>query len=106
MYMTRIASAGFVANNAGGTRYFITYPAPANETVNEPLPSTNNFQGFYADLIRDGGRMDAFLDANNLTLSGQDLHDDDDPRRVSILTDDERPFVQYGDPAEKAGETK
>ena len=40
------------------------------------------------------------------TLSGQDLHDDDDPRRVSILTDDERPFVQYGDPAEKAGETK
>lgn len=40
------------------------------------------------------------------TLSGQDLHDDDDPRRVSILTDDERPFVQYGDPAKKAGETE
>ncbi|MGR3803169.1 manganese/iron ABC transporter ATP-binding protein [Marinibacterium profundimaris] len=30
------------------------------------------------------------------TLSGTDLHDDDDARRVSILTDDERPFVQYG----------
>ncbi|MDX1781480.1 MAG: manganese/iron ABC transporter ATP-binding protein [Thalassovita sp.] len=30
------------------------------------------------------------------TLGGQDLHDDDDPRQVRILTDDERPFVQYG----------
>lgn len=30
------------------------------------------------------------------TLSGQELHDDDDPREVRILTDDERPFVQYG----------
>ncbi len=30
------------------------------------------------------------------TLSGTLLHDDDDPREVSILTDDERPFVQYG----------
>ena len=30
------------------------------------------------------------------TLSGTDLHDDDDARQVSILTDDERPFVQYG----------
>nr|WP_323784772.1 manganese/iron ABC transporter ATP-binding protein [Thalassovita sp.] len=30
------------------------------------------------------------------TLGGNELHDDDDPRQVSILTDDERPFVQYG----------
>ncbi|WP_428927774.1 manganese/iron ABC transporter ATP-binding protein [Marinibacterium sp. SX1] len=30
------------------------------------------------------------------TLGGTDLHDDDDARQVSILTDDERPFVQYG----------
>lgn len=30
------------------------------------------------------------------TLGGTDLHDDDDAREVSILTDDERPFVQYG----------
>ena len=30
------------------------------------------------------------------TLGGHDLHDDDDPRHVSILTDDERPLVQYG----------
>lgn len=30
------------------------------------------------------------------TLGGSDLHDDDDTREISILTDDERPFVQYG----------
>ncbi len=29
------------------------------------------------------------------TLGGSDLHDDDDEREVTILTDDERPFVQY-----------
>jgi len=29
------------------------------------------------------------------TLGGADLHDDDDEREVTILTDDERPFVQY-----------
>lgn len=31
-----------------------------------------------------------------MTLSGAALHDDDDPRHVSILSDDERPLVQYG----------
>ncbi len=33
------------------------------------------------------------------TLGGDLLHDDDDPRRVTILTDDERPLVHYGDRA-------
>lgn len=33
------------------------------------------------------------------TLGGEDLHDDDDPRAVTVLTDDERPFVLYGDEA-------
>jgi manganese/iron transport system ATP-binding protein len=32
-------------------------------------------------------------------LGGPDLHDDDDARRVTVLTDDERPFVLYGDRA-------
>lgn len=31
------------------------------------------------------------------TLGGTDLHEDGDDRTISILTDDERPFVQYGD---------
>ncbi|MBI6630917.1 manganese/iron ABC transporter ATP-binding protein [Pontibaca salina] len=32
----------------------------------------------------------------HFTLGGTDLHDDDDPREISILTDDERPLVKYG----------
>ncbi|MCT4559234.1 MAG: manganese/iron ABC transporter ATP-binding protein [Pelagimonas sp.] len=39
------------------------------------------------------------------TLGGADLHDDDDSRRLSILTDDERPFVQYGDQTKVTEET-
>ncbi|MFO6462971.1 manganese/iron ABC transporter ATP-binding protein [Jannaschia sp. KMU-145] len=30
-------------------------------------------------------------------LGGDELHDDDDARKVTVLTDDERPFVIYGD---------
>ncbi|MGB7431053.1 MAG: manganese/iron ABC transporter ATP-binding protein [Ahrensia sp.] len=33
----------------------------------------------------------------HFTLGGDELHDDADGRTVTILTDDERPFVQYGD---------
>lgn len=33
----------------------------------------------------------------HFTLSGPALHKDGDERTVTILTDDERPFVQYGD---------
>lgn len=35
------------------------------------------------------------------TLGGTDLHDDDDVREIRIITDDERPFVQYGRKGEK-----
>ena len=46
----------------------------------------------------------------HFTLGGNTLHADGDDRQISILTDDERPFVQYGDktqktePAKEAGE--
>jgi manganese/iron transport system ATP-binding protein len=33
----------------------------------------------------------------HITLGGSDLHDDDDTREVRIITDDERPFVMYGE---------
>ena len=33
----------------------------------------------------------------HFVLGGSDLHDDDDERKVTILTDDERPFVIYDD---------
>jgi manganese/iron transport system ATP-binding protein len=35
----------------------------------------------------------------HFTLGGQELHDDDDTREVRIITDDERPFVHYGERA-------
>lgn len=37
-----------------------------------------------------GGRL------RHVTLAGSDLHEDEDTREVRIITDDERPFVQYG----------
>lgn len=33
----------------------------------------------------------------HFVLGGDELHDDDDARKVTILTDDERPFVLYDD---------
>lgn len=34
-------------------------------------------------------------------LTGNDLHDDDDPRQVTVISDDERPIVLYGDDADR-----
>lgn len=33
----------------------------------------------------------------HFVLGGKDLHDDDDARQVTVITDDERPFVVYDD---------
>jgi manganese/iron transport system ATP-binding protein len=33
----------------------------------------------------------------NFQLGGKALHDDDDTRSITVLTDDERPLVFYGD---------
>jgi manganese/iron transport system ATP-binding protein len=38
----------------------------------------------------------------HFVLGGEDLHDDDDARQVTVLTDDERPFVIYGEAERKA----
>jgi len=38
----------------------------------------------------------------HFVLGGDDLHDDDDSRQVTVLTDDERPFVIYGEAERKA----
>ncbi|OKL45859.1 manganese/iron ABC transporter ATP-binding protein [Pseudovibrio exalbescens] len=42
----------------------------------------------------------------HFTLSGPQLHKDGDPRKVTILTDDERPFVRYGDETQVSGKKK
>ena len=33
----------------------------------------------------------------HFVLGGSALHEDDDTRQVIVITDDERPFVVYGD---------
>jgi len=37
-------------------------------------------------------------------LGSSELHDDDDQRQVTVISDDERPFVLYGDSEEKQQE--
>lgn len=41
----------------------------------------------------------------HFVLGGQDLHDDDDSRQVTVLTDDERPFVIYGEAERNAAKS-
>jgi manganese/iron transport system ATP-binding protein len=45
----------------------------------------NNLQKAFGGVLR------------HFVLGGEDLHDDDDSRQVTVLTDDERPFVIYGE---------
>lgn len=40
----------------------------------------------------------------HFVLSGSQLHDDDDTRSVRVITDDERPFVVYGDELQAASD--
>ena len=66
-------------------------------------------------VIASGKTQDAFTEANlqaafggslrHFILGGADLHDDADPRHLKVITDDERPFVIYGqnDDAAKVG---
>ena len=42
----------------------------------------------------------------HFTLGGEHLHDDEDGRAVTIFTDDERPFVQYGDKTQRTDQGK
>ncbi len=42
----------------------------------------------------------------HFTLGGDTLHDDEDAREVTIFTDDERPFVQYGEKTQRSDRKK
>lgn len=66
----------------------------ADRTVLDAGPTDDVFTR--ANLERAfGGTLRHFV------LGGADLHDDDDARRVTVITDDERPFVLYGDPVDE-----
>ncbi len=40
----------------------------------------------------------------HFVLGGSDLHDDEDARQVTVISDDERPFVLYGDEAQASAD--
>src|SRR5690606_23778907 len=37
----------------------------------------------------------------HVTLHGSDLHEDEDSRQVTVISDDERPLVLYGEPEDR-----
>lgn len=64
-------------------------------------------------VLAEGPTAEVFTQANlekafggvlrQFTLGGAELHDDADPRKVTVLTDDERPFVIYGENLDDKG---
>ena len=40
----------------------------------------------------------------HFVLGGENLHDDADPRQLSVFTDDERPLVMYGGKGQMAAQ--
>ncbi len=67
---------------------------------------------FNRTVLADGPMAEVFTPENlerafggalrRFRLGGDHLHDDDDPRSVTVLTDDERPLVYYGAGSEAA----
>jgi manganese/iron transport system ATP-binding protein len=67
-------------------------------------------------VIASGKTEDTFTEDNlktafggalrHFVLAGRDLHDDDDGREVTVITDDERPFVIYGQPKPGAADAR
>lgn len=67
-------------------------------------------------VIASGKTEDTFTEENlktafggalrHFVLAGRDLHDDDDGREVTVITDDERPFVIYGQPKPGAADVR
>ena len=65
-------------------------------------------------VIAAGPTAETFTEANlerafggvlrHFILGGRDLHDDEDRRTVKVITDDERPFVIYGERQEEKAE--
>lgn len=54
--------------------------------------------GFTADVFTQANLEQAFGGVlRHFTLGGSDLHDDEDTRSVTVISDDERPFVIYGE---------
>jgi manganese/iron transport system ATP-binding protein len=77
-------------HNLGSVPDFCDQVVLLNRTVLAAGPTSQVFT--QANLERAFGGV-----LRHFNLGGAALHDDADPRRVTVLTDDERPLVIYGD---------
>jgi manganese/iron transport system ATP-binding protein len=63
--------------------------------------------GKTADTFNEENLQKAFGGSlRHFVLGGAELHDDADPRRLKVITDDERPFVIYGKNGQNGYEAK
>ena len=86
-------------HDLGSVPHFCDYSVFVKGTVIAFGPTDTTFTE--ANLEKAfGGALRHFV------LGGHDLHDDEDPRRVKVITDDERPFVLYGGERLKLQEKK
>ncbi len=81
-------------HNLGSVTDFCDRTVLVNKTVLAYGPTETTFT--HANLERAFGGV-----LRHFVLGGSDLHDDDDRRKVRVITDDERPFVVYGDEADR-----
>jgi manganese/iron transport system ATP-binding protein len=81
-------------HNLGSVPDFCDQVVLLNRTVLAAGPTAEVFT--QANLERAFGGV-----LRNFQLGGPALHDDDDARQVTVLTDDERPLVFYGDKTRK-----
>jgi manganese/iron transport system ATP-binding protein len=82
-------------HNLGSVPEFCDRTVLVKETVLAYGPTKTTFTRENLELAF-GGVLRHFV------LGGSDLHDDDDTRKVHVITDDERPFVIYDDKKEAA----
>jgi manganese/iron transport system ATP-binding protein len=78
-------------HNLGSVPEFCDRVVLINRTVLASGPTAEVFT--QANLERAFGGV-----LRNFQLGGRALHDDDDARSITVLTDDERPVVFYGEP--------
>jgi len=79
-------------HNLGSVPYFCDQVVLVNRTVldhghTETIFTQDNLQAAFGGTLRFH------------VLGGNELHDDDDQRQVTVISDDERPFVVYDDAA-------
>ncbi|CNE98721.1 iron/manganese ABC transporter ATP-binding protein YfeB [Yersinia nurmii] len=76
-------------HNLGSVPEFCDHVILINQTVLAAGPTETTFTQKNLEMTF-GGVL------RHINLSGPDLHDDNDPRTVTVITDDERPAVFYG----------